>query len=51
LIVKNNLALDVKRLPAEVWLAGPGLDMIVKNNLAFPEVFILHAVGDSNPSP
>ena len=51
LIVKNNLAVDVKRLSAEVWLAGPGLDLIVKNNLAFPEVFILHAVGDSNPSP
>ena len=46
LIVKNNLALDVKRLPAEVWMAGPGLDVIVKNNLAIPEVFILHAVGD-----
>jgi len=50
LIVKNNLALDVKRLPAEVWMAGPGLDVIVKNNLAFPEVFILHAVGDFNSS-
>ena len=51
LIVKNNLALDVKRLPAEVWVAGPGLDVIVKNNLAIPEVFILHAVGTPNPSP
>lgn len=51
LIVKNNLALDVKRLPAEVWVAGPGLDVIVKNNLAIPEVFILHAVGAPNPSP
>ena len=50
LIVKNNLALDVKRLPAEVWMAGPGLDMIVKNNLAIPEVFILHAVDDFYPS-
>jgi hypothetical protein len=46
LIVKNNLALDVKRLPAEVWMTGPGLDVIVKNNLAIPEVFVLHAVGD-----
>ncbi len=51
LIVKNNLALDVKRLPAQVWMAGPGLDAIVKNNLAIPEVFILHAVGDFMPSP
>jgi hypothetical protein len=51
LIVKNNLAIDVKRLPAEVWMAGAGLEAIVKNNLAIPEVFILHAVGASNPSP
>ena len=51
LIVKNNLALDVKRLPAQVWMTGPGVDMIVKNNLAFPEVFILHTVGDFNSSP
>jgi len=50
LIVKNNLALDVKRLPGEVWVAGPGLDVIVKNNLAIPEVFILHAVGTCDPS-
>ncbi len=50
LIVKNNLALDVKRLPAEVWVAGPGLDLIVKNNLAIPEVFILHAIATANPS-
>jgi hypothetical protein len=50
LIVKNNLALDLKRLPAEVWMAGPGLDVIVKNNLAIPEVFILHAVGDFTAS-
>jgi hypothetical protein len=32
-IVKNNLAIDVKRLPAEVWMTGPGLDVIVKNNV------------------
>lgn len=51
LIVKNNLAVDVKRLPAEVWLAGSGLDTIVKNNLAIPEVFVLHAVGDFMTSP
>lgn len=51
LIVKNNLALDVKRLPVEVWMTGPGLHTIVKNNLAIPEIFILHAVGDFIPSP
>ena len=44
-IVKNNLAIDVKRLPAEVWMTGPGLDGIVKNNLAISQVLILQTVG------
>jgi hypothetical protein len=39
-IVKNNLAIDLKRLPAEVWMTGPGLDGIVKNNLAISQVLI-----------
>ena len=43
-IVKNNLAIDVKRLPAEVWMTGPGLDEIVKNNLAISQVLILQTV-------
>jgi hypothetical protein len=47
LIVKNNLAIDVKRLPAEVWMTGPGLDGIVKNNLAICQVLILQTVGES----
>ncbi len=47
LIVKNNLAIDVKRLPAEVWMTGPGLDGIVKNNLAISQVLILQTVGGS----
>ena len=48
LIVKNNLAIDVKRLPAKVWMTGPGLDEIVKNNLAISQVLILQAVGGSD---
>jgi hypothetical protein len=47
LIVKNNLAIDLKRLPAEVWMTGPGLDGIVKNNLAICQVLILQTVGES----
>lgn len=46
-IVKNNLAIDVKRLPAEVWMTGPGLDAIVKNNLAISQVLIFQTVGES----
>ena len=41
-IVKNNLALDVKRLATEVWMTGPGLEVIVKNNLAISEVLVFH---------
>jgi hypothetical protein len=47
LIVKNNLAIDLKRLPARVWLTGPGLETIVKNNLAISQVMIFQTVGES----
>jgi hypothetical protein len=47
LIVKNNLALDVKQLPARVWMTGPGLEAIVKNNLAISQIVIFQAVGES----
>jgi len=45
LIVKNNLAIDVKRLAAEVWMTGPGLDVIVKNNLAISQVVLFQTLG------
>jgi len=47
MIVKNNLAIDLKRLPAEVWMTGPGLDGIVKNNLAISQVLIFQTDGES----
>lgn len=47
LIVKNNLAIDLKRLPAEVWMAGPGLEVIVKNNLAISQVVIFQTLDAS----
>lgn len=47
LIVKNNLAIDLKRLAAEVWMTGPGLEGIVKNNLAISQVVIFQTLGES----
>ena len=47
LIVKNNLGIDVKELPARVWMTGPGLDEIVKNNLAISQVLIIQTVRGS----
>jgi hypothetical protein len=46
-IVKNNLAIDLKRLSARVWMTGPGLDEIVKNNLAISQVMIFQTFGES----
>jgi hypothetical protein len=50
MIVKNNLAIDVKRLPAKVWMTGPGLGEIVKNNLAISQVLIMETVAASKPA-
>ena len=47
LIVKNNLAIDLKQLPARVWMTGPGLEEIVKNNLAISQVLIFQTLGES----
>ena len=41
MIVKNNLAIDIRPLFAEVWITGPGVGAIAKNNLAIPQVMIL----------
>ncbi len=46
-LVKNNLALDLKRSPAQIWLVGPAADDLVKNNLAFSSLFIFQPVGSS----
>ena len=43
-LVKNNLALDLKRSRAEVWLLGPAADDLVKNNLAASQLLILQPV-------
>lgn len=48
-LVKNNLALDLKRSDAEVWLVGPDAANLVKNNLAFSEVMVFQRVIPSPP--
>jgi hypothetical protein len=40
-LVKNNLALNLRSSPAEVWLLGPTADDLVKNNLAASKLLIL----------
>jgi hypothetical protein len=39
-LVKNNLALDLKRCTAEAWLVGPAARDLVKNNLVPCQMFI-----------
>jgi hypothetical protein len=39
-LVKNNLALDLKHCNAEAWLVGPAVQDLVKNNLAPCKMFI-----------
>lgn len=43
-LVKNNLALDLKRCAAEVWLIGPTAGDLVKNNLAACKMLIFQPV-------
>lgn len=50
-LVKNNLALDLKSLSADIWLAGPDLQDLVKNNLAISEVMIFQTVAASRAGP
>jgi hypothetical protein len=50
-LVKNNLALDLKSINGDVWIVGPELGDLVKNNLAISEVMIFQAVADSGKSP
>ena len=43
-LAKNNLALDLKHEASEVWLLGPGVTDLAKNNLASAKVFIYQPV-------
>lgn len=40
-LVRNNLALDLKGSASEVWLVGPKLRDLDRNNLASAQVFVL----------
>lgn len=51
LLAKNNLALDLKRSAAEVWLLGPQARDLAKNNLASTEVLIVQSLKPPPPSP
>ena len=48
---KNNLALDLKRSAAEVWMVGPGVADLDKNNLASAQVFIFERLSSPPPAP
>ena len=48
-LVKNNVALDLKRAAAEVWLVGAETANLVKNNVAFSEILVFQRVASSVP--
>jgi len=45
LLVRNNLALDLKHSASEVWLLGPKVRDLDRNNLASAQVLILPSLG------
>lgn len=53
-LVRNNLALDLKQSASEVWLLGPKVRDLDRNNLASAQVLILPSLGrpsaDVDPS-
>lgn len=49
-LVKNSVALDLKRSAAEVWLVGPEAADLVKNNVAFSEVLVFQRVASALPN-
>jgi hypothetical protein len=50
-LVKNNLALDLKRCTAEAWLVGPAVENLVKNNLAPCQMFIFQPLTHAAAAP
>jgi hypothetical protein len=47
---KNNLALDLKRSLAQVWLVGPGVTNLEKNNLASAQLLIFQPLASALPA-
>lgn len=50
-LVKNNLAIDLKSVSADIWFVGRELENLVKNNLAISEVLIFQAVAAAEVHP
>ena len=50
-LVKNNLALDLKRCSAAAWLVGPAVENLVKNNLACCQMFIFQPLTSAATAP
>jgi hypothetical protein len=50
-LVKNNLALGLKHCAAEVWLLGPAVRDLEKNNLAACKMFIFQPATPSASAP
>ena len=44
-LVRNNVALDLKRSPAQLWLVGPLAHDLVKNNVAPSNLLIFQPLG------
>ena len=44
-LVRNSVAVDLKRSTAEIWLLGPKLGTLDKNNLASAQVLIFQPPG------
>jgi hypothetical protein len=51
LLEKNNSALDLKHSVAGIWLVGPEVRHLEKNNLAFSQVFIFQPLAGLSPPP
>jgi hypothetical protein len=50
-LAKNNLAFDLKRCAAEVWLLAPAGTVLAKNNLALSQVFIVQPLTSAATAP
>lgn len=48
-LVNNNVAVDLKHSAAQVWLVGPEVADLVKNNVAFSEVLVFQRVSGLPP--
>jgi len=50
-LANNNLAVDLRRWAAEVWLLGPTARQLANNNLAACQVLIFQSPAPSLPTP